>query len=103
MRINPGIRLTGDRNECPGCGELFKSTAAFDKHRTGKFGKPADRAGRRCRTVAEMQRAGMARNAAGFWVTERLPADAIPTRGANARGDFSDEVNGGQPPSLENA
>lgn len=56
-------RLTGDRNQCPGCGDYFNSVSAFDKHRTGTFG-----VSRRCRTVEEMFGAGMARNMSGFWV-----------------------------------
>ncbi len=29
MRHNPSVRLSGDRNECPGCGQLFNSSAAL--------------------------------------------------------------------------
>lgn len=84
-RRNPGITLRGDRNECPGCNELFNSTYAFDKHRTGKFGlKAADPEARRCMTVPEMLAKGMEKNAAGFWVTERLSQDAVSSRGENA-------------------
>ena len=40
------MRLSGQRNQCPSCGEPFNSNAAFDKHRTGQFGKD-----RRCMSV----------------------------------------------------
>lgn len=74
MRANPGITLRGDRNECPACGLLFNSTAAFDKHRVGDIGmhnsKTPNPYGpvRRCMTVAEMQERGMAVSN-GYWVT----------------------------------
>ncbi len=57
------IILRGDRNQCGSCGELFNSSAAFDKHRMGDFGKD-----RRCRSQEEMRGKGMAKNAAGFWI-----------------------------------
>lgn len=60
--------LTGDRNQCPGCSEYFNSSFAFDKHRTGEFGKD-----RRCRTAGEMQERGMTVNAAGFWISSAMP------------------------------
>ena len=61
-------KVNGDRNQCAGCGELFNSTAAFDKHRTGEFGK-----NRRCMTVHEMLSKKMAKNAANYWVTALNP------------------------------
>jgi hypothetical protein len=61
------MRLTGDRNQCRGCGEYFNSTFAFDKHRTGDFGKD-----RRCMTMEEMMLKGMEKNDAGFWVGKRM-------------------------------
>ena len=69
MRNNPTVKLSGDHNECSGCGELFNSTAAFDKHRTGSFGFHGKGVTRRCRTPAEMLAKGMAKNAGGWWVT----------------------------------
>ena len=57
--------LTGQRNQCQGCHEYFNSNKAFDKHRTGEFGKD-----RRCRTPEEMLEKGMSLNKAGFWITE---------------------------------
>lgn len=62
------MKLTGQRNQCPGCNEFFNSNAAFDKHRTGEFGK-----NRRCKTTDEMLAAGMAKNATGWWVTALNP------------------------------
>ncbi len=61
-------KVTGDRNQCPGCGQLFNSGAAFDKHRTGDFS-----INRRCMTEQEMKDKKMERNAAGYWVTALNP------------------------------
>ena len=58
------MNLTGQQSFCRACGQLFNSVAAFDKHRTGHFGKD-----RRCMTEAEMQAKGMAINGRGRWVT----------------------------------
>lgn len=62
------MKLTGQRNQCPGCHQYFNSNAAFDKHRTGTFGVD-----RRCKTEEEMLAAGMAVNSKGFWVTALNP------------------------------
>lgn len=72
------MRLSGDRNQCQGCGEYFNSSAAFDKHRIGSFGAPMGDGtymmhSRRCRSVDEMEAAGMAKNNAGFWITAANP------------------------------
>lgn len=91
---NPSVTLRGDRNECPGCNEVFNSTAAFDKHRTGKFGKPAEQGGRRCRTVAEMHSAGMVKNAAGFWISHPMAQDCPARHPRDATSDFPGEVRG---------
>jgi hypothetical protein len=62
------LPLRGGRCLCGACGEFFNSTAAFDKHRVGPM------TDRRCRSVAEMNDAGMAHNAAGYWITQpRFP------------------------------
>lgn len=55
-------RLTGQRNQCPACGELFTRNSVFAKHRVGEFG-----ISRRCMTVAEMESAGMFVGNDGFW------------------------------------
>ena len=73
MRNNPGVRLAGDHNECAGCGELFNSTAAFDRHRTGSYGFHGKNVTRRCLTVHEMLAKGMDKNATGWWVTALNP------------------------------
>jgi hypothetical protein len=65
-------KLSGDRNQCPGCGEYFNSTFAFDRHRVGEFG-----VNRRCLNRAEMLDKGMDSNPAGFWVSERMSADVV--------------------------
>jgi hypothetical protein len=64
------VKLTGDRNQCGGCGEFFNSSFAFDKHRTGEFGK-----NRRCITPDEMTAKGMSKNAAGFWISASMPTE----------------------------
>ena len=75
--------LNGDHNQCPTCGEYFNSTFAFDKHRIGAF--VVDR---RCRTVAEMQEAGMALNAGNWWISEKGPEGLFhPDSVAVARSD----------------
>lgn len=61
--------LTGQRNQCAGCGEYFNSNYAFDKHRTGKHGTD-----RRCRTKEEMLSKGMSVNQWGFWISESYTA-----------------------------
>jgi hypothetical protein len=68
-------KLSGDRNQCPGCGEYFNSTFAFDKHRAGEFG-----VNRHCLSRAEMLTKGMSSNPAGFWVSERMSAAAVSSR-----------------------
>ena len=96
MRNNSGVKLSGDRNECPGCGELFNSTAAFDKHRTGSFGGPHNQPSkRRCRSVVEMRQMGMDKNAGGFWVTHRLAPDARASQRANDQSADRQEVDPG--------
>lgn len=56
--------LTGNRNQCPQCGELFNSLSAFDAHRYG----PHEDNGRRCLTPAQMTARGMIR-VGRWWVT----------------------------------
>lgn len=73
------LRPTGDRNQCPTCGEYFNSSSSFDFHRTGRFGVD-----RRCRTVPEMVARGMTRNAAGFWIKRDRPAGAPRTGAAQS-------------------
>lgn len=75
--------LRGDRNQCPTCGELFNSTYAFDKHRTGPWGiEDPDRKGfylpakRRCMTIDEMKNIGMVVASSGFWIS--APSEMYP-------------------------
>ncbi|VTU25129.1 hypothetical protein SRS16CHR_03598 [Variovorax sp. SRS16] len=58
--------LTGDRNQCPTCGDFFNSTHAFDRHRIGRHAGNQ----RRCLTAPEMEAQGIALTASGFWVSE---------------------------------
>jgi hypothetical protein len=68
MKSNVKAQVRGDRNQCTGCGQLFNSSAAFEKHRTGEFGRD-----RRCMTTDEMAAKGMAINSDGYWVTALNP------------------------------
>ena len=64
------LKLTGNRCQCPTCGEYFNGVQPFDKHRVGQYAKPGEQVDtRRCLTVAEMEAAGFQRNSAGFWCT----------------------------------
>lgn len=63
-----------DKNQCPGCGEYFNSSFAFSKHRVGEQGL-----NRRCLTTSEMISKGMLLNATGFWISQAMPDEAIPT------------------------
>jgi hypothetical protein len=67
------MRLTGQRNECPVCRELFNSNAAFTKHRVGSYEDDT----RRCRTPLEMKERGMTVNRAGYWITSTRPSRAV--------------------------
>jgi hypothetical protein len=69
------MKLTGDRNQCSGCKAYFKSTHAFDKHRTGDYGKD-----RRCRTTEEMLAKGMYLGDDGFWRGSRMPDDVLKAK-----------------------
>ena len=63
-----GVTLRGDRNQCAGCHELFNSSHAFEKHRTGEHGID-----RRCLTADEMLAKGMHKGADGFWRGSAMP------------------------------
>jgi hypothetical protein len=70
------MKLLGEsRNQCQGCKGYFNSITAFEKHRTGEHGK-----NRRCRTEQEMLSLGMDVNEDGFWVSKKMPVDAINRR-----------------------
>lgn len=68
-------KLTGNRCQCPTCGEYFNGVQPFDKHRIGQYGID-----RRCLTVAELDAAGFIRNAAGFWCTRASAEHALQPR-----------------------
>lgn len=68
IREAPDRTLRGDRNQCPTCGEYFNSSAAFDKHRTGRIGVD-----RRCMTTEEMRERGMVLRDDGFWRSAENP------------------------------
>jgi hypothetical protein len=74
MKANKlGIRLTGDRNQCTGCDQLFNSSAAFDKHRVGAHAGN----GRRCLGPDEMRAKGMVLGSDGFWRGSEMPENAL--------------------------
>jgi hypothetical protein len=77
-RWKPGVKfragLSGDRNQCAGCGEFFSSTSSFTLHRTGPFGKPPNRyADRKCIGRKEMLEKGMLLNSDYLWITGANP------------------------------
>lgn len=55
------MRLTGHRCRCHACGEHFRRTSIFDRHRSGQYTQ------RRCLTSAEMTAKGMTQDANGVW------------------------------------
>lgn len=79
--LPPSRTLRGDRCLCRACGQYFNSTAAFDKHRTGKYRQFTDLGPetRRCRTVEEMLQCGMSKNSADYWITSKMHPDASAT------------------------
>ncbi|AJW52816.1 hypothetical protein AMS56_13025 [Burkholderia pseudomallei] len=84
-----GVRQSNDNNICPTCGERFRSSRAFDMHRTGEYGRvgPDGRylsAQRRCLTVNEMREAGMLRNTRGLWITKAFGIASPFAPGADA-------------------
>ena len=66
--IKQKIKYKSENNQCPSCGEMFRSIFAFDKHRTGRIG-----VNRRCMSVVEMQHCGMSINENGLWVSSSMP------------------------------
>lgn len=64
-RTDPVI-LTGERCQCATCGDTFRSTAAFDKHRAGPYVPGM----RRCLDEHERRAIGMTTNQNGDWVTK---------------------------------
>ena len=90
-------KLTGNRCQCPTCGECFTSTRAFDRHRIGSYAKPNQPNTRRCLTANEMDAAGFERNARGFRGEPGRVAtyfDVAAPRGTLAMGQPSPEPGG---------
>lgn len=88
MSITSRPALTGDRCQCSACGLLFKSTSAFDHHRTGNYA-----AGRHCLTVDELRAMGWAANDAGFWrkaLTDEQRSKLFSTRPTITKEDHHD-------------
>lgn len=73
IEVQAEQRLSGDRNQCPTCGEYFNSTAAFEKHRIGEYGMGL----RRCLSVEEMLCASMVISSQGFWITRAFDAEGL--------------------------
>ncbi len=67
-----GVALRGDRNQCAGCGCLFNSTHAFEKHRAGEHG-----VSRRCLSEGEMLAKGMVLGVDGFWRGSAMPQSVL--------------------------
>ena len=63
-------KLRGNRCQCAACGEYFKSTFAFDKHRVGPHSD------RRCLGPIAMREFGMAQKPDGFWVSALMEVPA---------------------------
>lgn len=85
-------KLTGNRCQCPTCGDYFTSARAFDRHRVGQFGND-----RRCLTADEMDAAGFTRNDRGFRGEPGRVAthfDVAAPRGTLAMGQPSPEPDG---------
>jgi hypothetical protein len=69
VKLNVGSMV----NQCPSCGEIFNSLGAFDKHRTGEYGKPIkggySASTRRCQSTNEMTKLGMVQNKLKRWIS----------------------------------
>jgi len=66
MTTRTTLTLRGDRNQCPGCGELFNSTHAFEMHRKGLHSGNQ----RKCRDPEEMRAIGMEQRPGGWWISQ---------------------------------
>jgi hypothetical protein len=72
------VKLTGNRCQCPACGECFNSVFGFDRHRVGGWDN------RRCLSIAAMLDKGFSRASSGFWIT--ATRNSNPARGADRQG-----------------
>jgi hypothetical protein len=71
--MSGGVKLTGQRCSCCGCGALFNSVSVFDRHRIGSFGTLRQPGDRRCVTEAEVLARGWVTSAGGFWMRGARP------------------------------
>jgi hypothetical protein len=77
-----GPTLSGNRCECPTCGEPFSSVREFDRHRIGTFAEVGEWAHkRRCMTPSEMDAAGWVCNARGFRMKARPQGAPVRVEG----------------------
>lgn len=83
----PKRRLRGDRNQCSICHAYFKSSTAFDQHKTGTIG-----VNRRCLTIGEMRFQNFGKTIDGFWCSPVAPKDR--ERLDRIRGDNDTEEKG---------
>jgi hypothetical protein len=67
------MKLTGQKNQCAGCGLYFRSNHAFDKHRVGKHGVSSGAEMRRCLSESELNTLGWSTDQNGFYRTPSLP------------------------------
>ncbi|KAK48199.1 hypothetical protein BG58_33165 [Caballeronia jiangsuensis] len=102
--MRQGISLSGDRNQCGECGQLFNSTGAFDKHRTGTVGVHDGPGARRCMSVVEMRFYGMVKNPAGFWVkAEMTDEERARAKGILRAKIVSQQLHGGKTPAADSS
>lgn len=74
--------LSGNRCQCPACGDWFNSTSTFDRHRVGTFESAGVANTRRCLVEVELTARGWSLNAGGFWIERRREAATIGPQGA---------------------
>lgn len=90
------MRQSNDNNTCPSCGERFRSSRAFDAHRTGPYGSVGPNRGylpsqRRCKTAPEMGADGMQQNRRGLWITKAFGMALHLHREADERAEVMGE------------
>lgn len=83
------------RAECRGCGKIFSSTGAFDKHRTGSYGNPIydekrrvlgyTKHERRCCTEQKMLEKEMIQNSKGIWTTGEFDVSIFEKKGSEVQ------------------
>jgi len=81
-----------DRCRCTACGEYFRSSSAFGRHRYSA------KEGRRCLSVPQMLEKGMVKSDTGHWMASRrdvkavgrIRREAIGTGSVQGEGDGAD-------------